>query len=41
MIKKYHEMLQIFRDLDNPEKCPIIPEYEIGARCDTAFHYKL
>lgn len=41
MIKKYYEMFEIFRDLDDLEKCPIVPNYEIGASCDTAFLYKL
>ncbi len=41
MISRYNKIFQIFDELDDDFKCPVVDDYEIGRSCDTIFRYDL
>ena len=41
MTENVKKSFDIFKDLDDQEKCPILNNYEVGKHCDTKFKYKL
>ncbi len=41
MIEKYSISYQLFDDIEDLRKCPLIKKYVPGAKCDTTFNYKL
>jgi len=39
MIKKYKEIYENFKKFEDPNICPIVPNYIPGQSCDTSFMY--
>lgn len=41
MIINYKEIYEKLQNFDNPDLCPLVPNYRAGLACDTTFKYIL